>query len=1816
MRKVSGDLHIVDFKTKQIIASIQPEDYLDDLRHWEIKDNVDILDFKLLEDSPFLDYIQQKNLILKETNPGVITPYVITSIEKDSEAHNVTIYASGEWILLDKENYIKPQEIKSWSAEQYLTLGITGTGWEIGLIEAEGKRSFKIEKFISPLQFIQQIATLFDNIEIQYRIEIGTGKPRRFIDLVKKRGRETNKEVTLGKDLVGIKRIENSENIITALVPYYIGQDVDGNDKLITIESVNNGSQYIVDDAAFQRWNVNGKHLFGFYTPESEKDELTPARLLTLAKTELKKRVSAIVTYEVNSIDISSVFGYEHEDVSEGDTIRIIDEGMTPTLYLEARAIAGDESHKNKHQNKHTFGNYVEIVDQDEALRKLYQKMLSMINDKVSKEWFAALEEKANEATKKANEAVEESQSAKDLANATKDYMDQNMVDIIEQPTAPTGNLRDGKTLWIDNADPENKVQKLWKDGQWQRVTPDTGPLKQSIKDVKEDIETAKTELNQKLQSVEGKAQEIAGQIVDVQNQVNGKVDQTWIDNQLKDKADKTGVYTRDYIDNNTVGKQVYETDKQGNVQKFQDINTSMGQTNEALKQKAEKSELTKTNEGLTKLQNKTNEIETTANGTKQKLSELETTVNNTNVGGRNYVLDSDKFISPPNTMQNFKFVNDLKDLQGKQVTLSVYVEIKNAKTGVNPSNRIGFEPSIRYSDNSIQHLGAWLRITDGMNFKGIISTTVWIKDIEILKTEQNAVYIQCGGDYIKVGRPKIEIGNKVTDWTPAPEDQVTTTDFTKKTVEIETTIKGINTTVSNVQNEQGKLTERVTKSEQTADGFKTSIESLTKKDTEISNKLNTVEQTVEGTKKTISDVQQTTNDLKKTTTEIKEQAGIISEKLMSVESKVNNTKIGGRNVVLGTSIPASLIGNNTANQTLNIYNFAGGDSSSIIDKEICVSFDWKVEGATTPSGTMYMQGSNPWPLIASKITFSPQNLSGKYLGVITISGSAFKAVNMRLDNFTTGAKITVYNFQIEIGNKATEWTPAPEDQVTTDEFTKKTTEIEKSVEGVTSTVSTVQKDQGTMQSTLNQVKQTTDSNSQTIETLSQTQGQQGAIIQQNTTDISQLNNQIKSKVTDTQMQEYVGGLGSTNLLFNAAFEDRVINASTGVVTSKTPSTTKWSLAGTGSGITIVPESARHHEGYNSVKITATGQTSSKWSGIMQRVPAVQNGGDYVFSAWVYVQDKNTLDNGGAIKLQFFNGANAVSTFAQTEFKDLLVNNSWVLVSVKITSPNVAITHLQGDIWVRQNGTIWVAQPQLQQGSARSTFMENPKDYANYDQLVGEIGKKVATSDFNSKVSTLETSINQQSNRIDLKAEKNDVYNKVDSDGRYGSKAIVESHTSQLSVMSNEINLRVKSGEIASAINQTAQSVLIQANKIMLDGFIEAKHLKAQELVGVTIKTAPNTEDRYIKLNRQFLEMYDKNVSRVQLRFFNSNSTNAINPGLVLGRTAIKDIVGASAFYHFTFTDSNGNETGASSQSAIGIVGSVDSNNAFNYVSQVRFFETGSINIHGDYNIWLKSSKDGWINIETDSVGSAQPILLKASSSVQITAGTSIVTNSNTFHRFAGNGVFNFVRNGAPSGQNQTSLEDDGNNADLRLAFVRIRSSHVSGYSGRIQLIPTGESTPTAGLEAGNISYTSLTNRSSRTIKANIRDLEIDSLEKIMGLKVQQYNFKSDVEKLYQMREGAVGTDKVYTTADIPLQYGLVLEDTDETFHSDLGDGINLYTLVSLNVDSTQKIKCTQDIHEEELSNLKSKVASQEERIAKLEELLLQQLIIRKTEQL
>ena len=2063
MRTPSGILHIVDFKTSQIVSAIQPKDYWDDKRHWEIKNNIDTLEFKVFDNTTYAATLMQQNLVLKEVRDGRIVPYVITEVEKDPNDRSVITYASGAWINLAKDDYIRPQKIEGKTVNEFMGIALAGTKWKIGKTEHNGSHSMTIDEFTDPLTFLKQIASSFE-LEIQYRAEVvGSQIVGRYVDMVKKRGRDTKKEVTLGKDLMGIKRIENSQNICTALLGFVKKEG----GEFITIAEINNGIPYLVDDGAFQRWNEKGQHKFGFYSPETENQDMTPERLKTLMKTEIEKRVNTSVSYEVQAQSIGQVFGLAHELINEGDTIRIIDRGFTPKLYLEARAIAGDESFKDPTQDKYVFGDYREIIDSNEELRRMYQKILASLQDKVPQGWFDALKDNVKDqgldiqdAINKSKQAQQESKTAKDLAEATQDYMEKNLVDIIESVKPPTTDLKANKTLWRDISNGKPGILKIWTGTAWESVVPDTAPLQQSIKDVKKDIETAKTELNQKVLSVEGKAQEIAGQIVDVQNQVNDKVDQTWINNQLKDKADKSGVYTKDEVENGFIGKQIYETDKNGNVKKFQDINTSISQTNEALKQKAEKSELTKINDGLSRLESKTNEIISTADGTKQTISNLKTQVDNIQVGGRNLLLETAIKLHSVKTGENkqhtyFDLAKDAATLmQGKNLAMSFLFTGKVTAWGTT-NKWAGFEVKITFTDNTFHYPSCRIenRLTLGKQYnQERFTASAVVMDKPIKEISVYALARDFTGDVL-IEKLKLEIGTISTAWTPAPEDQVSTTDFTKKTVEIETTIKGINTSVSNVQNEQGKLTERVTKSEQTADGFKQSIESLTKKDSEISNKLNMVESNVDGNTKLITSVdkkidgidsdvtnlmvgtkelvtpvyfkggtvklsqdkfngnavvditgawhglsyhivnlvkpnkikigdkvtysvwarlkdapdgvqakhsiydglgfgpelpsvdnqwkqfsgtftvekkhmdatdqlirvepwewsggdrkyiyQQSSpmisvttkaypwrpapedigdgNVLTKVTTEIKEQAGKISEKLTSVETKVDNTKLDGRNSLKNSNFSSYIVNDSISwdkslNGNLQVSGWGSGYNGGVADPTKgyhahldITTFGYPVVAFINKNSII--DRKNRWMGIAEDVVaeFARNNVAGKEITISMDIWSDTKGfrINGGLHHFIEGntaqsfhsgqyvfnvsevnrweryaftmklhekydvtkvARLYIYggegiegtayvkNVKLELANVATAWTPAPEDQVTTDEFNKKTTEIEKSVEGVTTTVSTVQKNQGTMQSTLNKVEQTTNSNSQSITSLSQTQGKQGEIIQQNTSDITQLNNQIKSKVSDTQMQDYVGGLGSTNLYMNSAFEDRIITPSSGIVTSRTPSLSKWKVVATVSGAAVTPTTARQHDGYNSAQIQATGLTVNAWTGISQLFPVTSSSGKQVLSAWVFTYNKDGLDQGGALEIKFLNGSTTVTT-SSVDLKDKLNNGAWTLVSVTAEVPSKAVTHVEAYIWIRRNGLIWVSQPQFQQGATPSAFMENPKDYANYDQLVGELAKKVATTDFNSKVSTLETSINQQSSRIDLKAEKKEVYSKTDSDGRFGSKTIVDSHTSQLSVMSNEINLRVKKGDIASTINQTAQSVLIQASKINLDGAVTAKSIESGRLAGVTISTSTNSTGYFVDMNQQNISLKSNvgntgPITRGYLGFMPNLPDNTVRTALVLGNNydnTNRLEVNGSLFLEQQTPKWNNYDL---SNCRIGMARSRNSDGSINMKSSIKMGYMGSIEMRSeDSDIDIDAK--GHIRMNTTRGG-------KSLNDIQIISGTSMSLDA-----YNGSWFLNSSSSkGADDWRIRTLHINDKRSGGNTQADVDFRMGHLVTLR-----IPQHPDYTKYGMEVKNGTGTSLSNihvdkvyltqnmwESTRQVKTAIKEIKVDALETLMQLQPKQYYRKSEMQKLYEKREKIVAgkyQEPMPTIKDVPLEYGFIAEEMPECLATEDRKTVSAYPLMTIGIAGTQEVYKKHLALEEIVKEQANQLAIQEDRIARLEELLLQQLIDKKPEQ-
>ena len=276
--------------------------------------------------------------------------------------------------------------------------------------------------------------------------------------------------------------------------------------EVLTIADINKGMPYIVDNDAFQRWNEKGKHKFGFYTPETEQD-ITPERLLTLMKTELAKRVNTSISYDVQAQSIGRVFGLAHELINEGDTIRIKDVGFTPKLYLEARAIAGDESHTNPLQDKYSFGDYREITDPNEELRKIYNRILSSLGSK--QELIDQLDKLVKDANETASNAKKESEAAKTLAEKVQENLKNNTVDIIEAKNPPTTGLKPYKTLWRDISNGKPGILKIWTGAAWESVVPDVESVKkETLEQVNKDTETTKTELNKKFKKHKIKQQD------------------------------------------------------------------------------------------------------------------------------------------------------------------------------------------------------------------------------------------------------------------------------------------------------------------------------------------------------------------------------------------------------------------------------------------------------------------------------------------------------------------------------------------------------------------------------------------------------------------------------------------------------------------------------------------------------------------------------------------------------------------------------------------------------------------------------------------------------------------------------------------------------------------------------------------------------------------------------------------------------------------------------------------------------------------------------------------------------------------------------------------------------------------------------------------------------------------------------------------------------------------------------------------------------------------------------------------------------------
>ena len=447
----------------------------------------------------------------------------------------------------------------------------------------------------------------------------------------------------------------------------------------------------------------------------------------------------------------------------------------------------------------------------------------------------------------------------------------------------------------------------------------------------------------------------------------------------------------------------------------------------------------------------KTVDVQATANGLRVDLNSVTDRMNNLKVGGRNYLRDSDKSIfgwaQDLGTMPN----EVLDQLAGKTITVSCDVEWSNYEHDSALQNRLGFELTVSGSDGKGYWLGVWKNPTTASGKQRVYTTYTFPEGVTytVQNNKQNG-YVSINGQG-KVSHVKVEIGNKATDWTPAPEDF--TNDITQLSARIMTNSQQFSSyytkseadnrtnsaksdavnAIKSDSNWQG-LNNILTNSGflQTADGFLQKVQQTMATD---GDNINLAEKTNQGTTNWMCDPGNGMTNL--TEVNINGVRGV----------RFNNT-----NKTTSWWI---------AKYVLNLDNFEP-------NQDYIISFDIRTSSDNFSQGWLNIaRGDSSHPYLAN--TSFRTNFKQNQLTHVSCTSHSYGSLDKSGETFYLNSLglgqcdwVDIINFKIARGKIDKGYSPAPSDNVTQVSFS----ELSQSLEGLRSTIGS---NYGNLQSQINQ---------------------------------------------------------------------------------------------------------------------------------------------------------------------------------------------------------------------------------------------------------------------------------------------------------------------------------------------------------------------------------------------------------------------------------------------------------------------------------------------------------------------------------------------------------------------------------------------------------------------------------------------------------------------------------------------------------------------------------------------------------------------------
>ncbi|EIW3410359.1 hypothetical protein MCU99_001575 [Staphylococcus pseudintermedius] len=398
----------------------------------DINERMETFDFTILSERT--TYMQERNRIIIQDNDKQYREFIIDRISADIDGYTEVETVASYLEDITKARPYAPGKLEKMTTKQALSDVLKDTGWEVSdATEYGGLRTTSWTSYNTRYDVLLQLCTTYDMMADFY-IEVGSNRvDKRFVVLRKRNPLFKGKEITYGKDLTGLKRTVDFSEIKTALL--CVGPEPEEGKKRVEL--------VVKDDESQAKYGLPGRYNWGIYEPETEDQNMTEKRLRTLGTTELNKRKSEVITYEVTAIDIEKE--YKHEIVNLGDMVRIKNRDFTPPLYVEAEVISEEYDLISKDVT-YGFGTYKEFKESD--LRSSFDRKLDAIRQKV------------NDNFSNVNTIVKES------LQGELQYFERKILKGNTPPDNPVNDL-----LWLDTSNPKVSVLRRYWNGEWIKLS-------------------------------------------------------------------------------------------------------------------------------------------------------------------------------------------------------------------------------------------------------------------------------------------------------------------------------------------------------------------------------------------------------------------------------------------------------------------------------------------------------------------------------------------------------------------------------------------------------------------------------------------------------------------------------------------------------------------------------------------------------------------------------------------------------------------------------------------------------------------------------------------------------------------------------------------------------------------------------------------------------------------------------------------------------------------------------------------------------------------------------------------------------------------------------------------------------------------------------------------------------------------------------------------------------------------------------------------------------------------------------------------------